>query len=266
MKSWKSIWVLAANNVRGRYRSLIIWGVALGALGALYVALFPVMSSFLNDYLKTAPQSMRGLLGGITGSITIQKWLELEFLDRLVPVALPIMVIIIGARTVAGNEERKTLDLLMSNPLRRSSVVGAALATMGVSLAMVLAIAWIITYLAVPFAGVHLGPGYLAEALAALWPFCMIWGALALLISSATRRSTFALSIPLVLIVATYVVDALYQTSDSLKNLKYVSLLYYLGHPIEGHFPWTAVLCFVAATCAFAALAILGFNRRDIYT
>lgn len=266
MSSWTSIRVLALNNLRGRYRSLIIWGVALGALGALYVALFPVMSSFLNDYLKNASPSMRGAFGGLTGSMTIQKWLELEFLNRLVPVALPIMVIVIGARTIAGNEERQTLDLLMSNPLRRSSVVGAALATMGVSLAVVLAIAWILTYIAVPFAGVDLGPGSLAAALAALWPFCMLWGALGLLISSAARRSTFALSLPLVLIVATYVIDALYQTSDSLKNLKYFSLLYYLGHPVEGHFPWTAVLCFVAAVCVLAALAVVAFDRRDIYT
>ena len=31
----RTIWVLTAHSLRGRYRSIIIWGVALGGLGAL---------------------------------------------------------------------------------------------------------------------------------------------------------------------------------------------------------------------------------------
>ena len=40
---------LVAHQLRSRVRSIVIWGVALGALGALYVTLFPSMSSLFSS-------------------------------------------------------------------------------------------------------------------------------------------------------------------------------------------------------------------------
>jgi ABC-2 type transport system permease protein len=265
MDGLRKTWVLAANNLRSRYRSIIIWGVALGAMGALYVALYPVMSQFLSDYLNEMPENMRGFMGDLEGSITIQQWLEMEFLNVMLPIALPIMVIIMGARTIAGNEERKILDLQLSNPLRRSQIIGSAIVTMALSLAAVLAITWVITYLAVPLAGVDLGPGALVQAFVCYWAFCMLFGTMALLISALVRRNAFAVSIPLVVIVATYVLNSLYQASESLDNLKYFSILYYLGHPLTD-FPWLATVSILGVTCVLWGLSVAAFAKRDIYT
>ena len=262
MDGLTAVWALAGHGLRGRYRSIIIWGVALGGLGALYVALYPALSDLLQQYLDQAPQFM----GGIQGEITIQQWMELEFLNVLVPVALPFLVIILGARTIAGSEERKTLDLLLSNPLPRWQVIGGALLTMAVSLAGVLILTWVLTYIAVPIAGVDLGPGTLASALAAIWPFCMLFGALSLLISAVVRRNVFAITIPAVILVATYVINGLSEATESMRPLRYVSLLYYLGHPLQGDFPWATVLGLLAGTCVLVALAVTAFSRRDIFT
>lgn len=266
MEGLRTVWILAAHSLRGRYRSLIVWGVALGGLGALYVALYPAMSSLLQQYVEQAPEQMQQFMGGLQGSISIQQWLELEFLNVLVPVALPFMVVILGARTVAGSEERKTLDLLLSNPVPRWRIAGGAITTMGISVAAVLVVTWILTYIAVPIAGVDLGPGALASALASLWPFCMLFGALSLLISAFVRRNVFAITIPAVILVATYVINGLAAATESMRPLRYVSLLYYLGHPIQGDFPWAAVLSMLAGTCVLIALAMTAFARRDIFT
>jgi ABC-2 type transport system permease protein len=262
----RTVWILAAHSLRGRYRSIIIWGVALGGLGALYVALYPAMSALLQQYMEQAPEQMQQFMGGLQGNISIQQWLEMEFLNVLIPVALPFMLVILGARTVAGNEERKTLDLLLSNPVPRWHITGGALATMGISAAAVLIVTWILTYIAVPIAGVDLGPGALASALASLWPFCMLFGALSLLISALVRRNVFAITIPAVILVATYVINGLSEATESMRPLRYVSLLFYLGHPLQGDFPWAAVLGVLAATCVLVVLAATAFARRDIFT
>ncbi|MCL5735924.1 MAG: ABC transporter permease [Actinobacteria bacterium] len=262
----RTIWVLTAHSLRSRYRSLIIWGVALGGLGALYVALYPAMSNLLQQYLEQAPENMQRFMGGVQGNITIQQWLEIEFLNVLVPVALPFLIVTLGARTIAGSEERKTLDLLLSNPFPRWQIIAGALATMGISLAAVLAMTWIFTYAAVPIAGVDLGPGVLASALAALWPFCLLFGALALLLSAFVRRNVFAITIPAVILVATYVINSLAQATESMRPLRFVSLLYYIGHPIQGDFPWIAVLAVLAGTLALFVLAMGAFAKRDVFT
>jgi ABC-2 type transport system permease protein len=264
--SLRTIWVLAAQNLRGRYRSLIIWGVALGALGALYVALYPTMSNILQDYIDQAPEQMQQFMGGLQGTITIQQWLEMELFSAIMPIALPFLVIVLGARTIAGSEERKTLDLLLSNPLPRWQVVAGALTTMALSLAGVLALTCILTYAAVPFADVDLGLDELATTMVSLWPFCLLFGAFSLLISSVVRRNVFAVIIPAVVLIATYVINSLSQATESMRPLRFISLLYYLGHPLQGDFPWTAVLGMLAAVCVLSALAVVSFNRRDIYT
>lgn len=266
MNELATVWVLAAHSLRGRYRSLIIWGVALGALGALYVALYPTMSGILEQYMQEAPESMRQFMGELEGSISAAQWLEMEFFSAMLPIALPFLVIVLGARTIAGSEERKTLDLLLSNPIPRWQVIGGALLTMAMSLATVLVITWILTYAAVPFTGVDLGAGALASALAGLWPFYMLFGALSLLLSSLMRRGVFAIIVPGVILVAMYVISSLAQATESMKPLRFLSLLYYLGHPLSGDFPWTATLGMLAGTCLLAILAMIAFHRRDVFT
>ena len=259
-------WILVRQQLRGRVRSIVIWGVALGALGALYVALFPSMSELLRQYLEQASEQMRQFMGQLQDSMTIEGWMEMEFVRSIVPLALPFMVIPIGARAVSGNEERKTLDLLLSNPLPRWNVVASAMGTMAGALACVLGITWILTYIAVPAAGVGLDPGRLAAALLVLWVFCLLFGALALLVSTWVRRSFLAIVIPAVVLVAMYVAGNLAEVSKSAESIRVFSLFYYLGHPLKGDFPWTAVLLMLAAVCAMTAGAAAVFDRRDIYT
>ena len=266
MKPGAHWWLLTRQQLRGRVRSIVIWGVALGALGALYVALFPSMSELLRQYLEQASEQMRQFMGQVEDSMTIEGWMEMEFIASIIPIALPFMAIPIGARAISGSEERKTLDLLLSNPLARRHVVISAIGTMAGALACVLAITWVLTYIAVPIAGVDLGPGRLAAALVVLWVFCLLFGALALLVSTWVRRSFLAIVIPAVILVAMYVIANLAQVSKSAEPIRVFSLFYHLGHPLRGDFPWTAVLLMLAAICLIGGAAIAAFDRRDIYT
>jgi len=264
--SLRQIWDLTAHQLRSRWRSLTVWGVALGALGALYVALFPSMRAFMEQYLEQAPESMRGFFGELQGPMTVEQWLGMEFLSLLVPLVLPFLVLIMGARAIAGSEERKTLDLLLSNPLPRRRVVASTMLAMALSLAGVLVVTWVLTYVAAPIAGVDLPPARLAAALVALWPMCLIFGVFALLLSAFVRRSAFAITIPAVVLVAMYVIATLSQVSKTMEPYRVLSLFYHLGSPIEGDFPWTAVLLMLAGSCALAGAAAAVFARRDLYT
>ncbi len=266
MDGLRQVWTVVAHELRGRWRSLLVWGVALGGLGALYVALYPTMSGFLNDYVKNAPESMRQYLGGLQGPISIEQWLEMELTTSIIPIALPFLVILTGSRTVAGREERKTLDLLLSNPLPRRHLVWGAALTMALSLAAVLGLTWVLTYIAVPAAGAHLSAAHLAEGLVALWPFCLFFGTLALLLSALIRRGVFATVISAVILVLMYILNGLSQVSRSIEPVRVVSLFYQLRHPLSGDFPWTAVLVMLACAAVFLGGAMAAFARRDVYT
>jgi hypothetical protein len=137
---------------------------------------------------------------------------------------------------------------------------------MAASLACVLAITWILTYVAVPAAGLSLGPGRLAAALVVLWVFCLLFGSIALLMSAWVRRSFLAIIVPTALLVVMYVIGNLAQISKTAEPIRVFSLFYPLGPPVKGDFPWTATLLMLAAVCVIAAGAAALFDRRDIYT
>jgi hypothetical protein len=95
---------------------------------------------------------------------------------------------------------------------------------------------------------------------------CLFFGALALLASALVRRAFLAIVIPGVILVAMYVIDGLAQVSKTIEPLRVLSLFYHLGRPLEGDFPWTAVLLTLAGVCILAGAAMAAFARRDIYT
>ncbi len=266
MAALRGLWTLAAHDLRRRLRSIIIWGIALGALGALYVALFPTMGGILEEYMSQMPEEMQQFMDPSSGKLTVEEWLEMEMFNGIIPIALPFFLMIMGARSLAGREERKTMDLLLSNPVPRWRLVAASLLTMAMALAAVLLITWVLTYIAVPLAGVDLTPGRLAAGLLSLWPFCLFFGSLALLFSAFMRRGALAIAVPGVVLVAMYVLDALGQVSSAVEPLRVLSLQNHFSGSLSGDFPGLAFGVTLAGVCVLGAAAVALFGRRDIYT
>ena len=266
MTSLGQVWTLVAHQLSRRWRSILAWGIGLGAVGALYAALYPSMSGLLDEFAESAPESLKRWLGNVEGPMTPEQWMGMEFLNMLVPLALPFLVMLIGTRTVAGDEERKNLDLLLGHPLRRGHLITGATGTMAIALTVVLALTWVLTYVAVVIAGVDLGPGRLAAALVALWPMCLLFGTLSLLLSTLVRRAFVATVIPAVILVVMYLLELLAQLTETMEPSRVVSLFYHVGKPIEGDFNLLAVLLMLAGACVLSAAAAVTFAKRDIYT
>ncbi len=266
MTGLREVWVLAAHDLRKRWRSIIVWGVALGAMGAVYVALYPTMKHFMDELIKEAPESLRRWMGVTDTAMSVEQWVGMKFLNLLVPASLPFMVMLIGARTVAGSEERRALDLQLSNPIRRWQMIVASVLTMGISLLGVLAITWLLTYVTAPIAGVDLHPGLLAAAMLVLWPFCLLFGAFSLLLSTVVRRSFLATTIPAAILVVMYLVESLAQSIKSVEPARVFSLFYHLGNAIDGDIRPLAAVLMLVGSCILVAGAITAFAKRDIYT
>jgi ABC-2 type transport system permease protein len=262
----REVWVLATHDLRKRWRSILIWGIALGAVGALYVALYPTMKNFMDDFAKQAPESLRKWMGVAGNTMSVEQWVGMKFLNLFVPVALPFMVMLIGTRTVAGSEERRALDLQLSNPVRRWQVIVASALTMAVSLLGVLAITWLFTYVTAPIARVDLSPGLLAVAFLVLWPFCLLFGTFSLFLSTIVRRSFLATTIPAVILVVMYLLESLAQSIKSMEPARVFSLFYHLGNAIDGDIHALAAVLMSVAVLFFTGGAIAAFARRDIYT
>lgn len=93
-----------------------------------------------------------------------------------------------------------------------------------------------------------------------------VFGFIGPIVSALLRRPALAVVIPAVILIAMYVIDGLAQVSKTVAPLRVLSLFYHLGRPLEGDFPWTAVLLMLVGVCALTGAAMGAFARRDIYT
>lgn len=258
---------LVAHQLSGRARGTIVWSLSLGLLGVLYVALFPSMSGQIDQYMSALPPeylAFLGLEGG--GMSTLAGFLDVEQYSILAPLALAFLPILLGARTIAGAEETKTLDVLLSNPLPRWIVVAGAFLTMLVEVAVVVTVMAFFVWVPVVISGQELAVGRLAAGSLNLVPFCLFFGGLALLVSSVVRRPGLAIAAPGAILVASYVLNGLAAAIDRISGLQPFSIFYHYGSAIRDGMPWGSAAAIFLSAVALAGLASVAFARRDIYT
>lgn len=258
---------VVAHQLRSRVRGTVVWSLSLGLLGSLYVALFPSMSGQIDEYMKALPPeylAFLGLEGG--GMSTLAGFLDIEQYSIVAPLALAFLPMLLGARTIAGAEEARTLDVLLSNPVPRWIVVAAAFLTMLVEVAVVVTVMAIFVWVPVVVSGQELALSRLAAGSLNLVPLCLLFGGLALLISSIARRPSLAIAVPGALLVASYVLNGLAAAIDRIGGLQPFSIFYHYGSAIQRGMPWGSAAIILLLAVAFAALASVGFGRRDIYT
>jgi ABC-2 type transport system permease protein len=253
------LWAQVRELLRGQTRNILVWGLSMGLLGALYMVLFPTMGKQAQGYLDALPPAYLEFLGMQAGLSTPRGWLAMEMFNLVAPLGLPFFTILLGARAVAGAEERGRLDVLLSNPVPRWQLVVSHFLAMAIGLAGILVLLFAL-------AGVDLGPGPVAAGSFNLLPFCLVFGGLALLMSTLVRRSSLAVAVPGAVLVAMYVLNGVGAVSDSLRPLRPLSLFYHYGSAVETGLPWASFLLILAGSLALAGLAVVAFARRDIYT
>jgi len=261
-------WTLSGRSLREQARGILVWGVSLGLLNLLYVALYPGFKESLGKYLETMPAQYLQFLGinVAGGQFSLASFLNMEMFGIIAPLAIPFFVILLGARAVAGAEERTQLDLLLSNPVPRWQIIASKFATMAVGLVVILAFLWIFTYVPTLFLSEKLAVGDLTNAVLNLLPFSLFFGGLALLLSALLRRTAIVIAVPAALLVAMYVVNGLANVVESFKGFQRFSLFHYYGTAILDGIGWLGFVVILALATLLAALAAVAFARRDVLT
>ncbi len=259
--------VLIAHTARLQFRGVLIWGLALGAYSAAMTASFTTFSGNaeqMNQLLEAYPEGLLDAFG-ITDLGDVGNYLQSQVF-LLAPLALSFFTILAAANAIAGAEERGTIDVLLGNPLRRWQHVVGTFAATALSLLAIVAIVGLLTWGTAALTDVDLSPRSTAEAVLNLWPVCLFFGGLAMLCSALFHRKALAVAVPAFLLFALYLVDTIGRASEDLEDLRPASVFYYYGSAIEDGIDWANFAGVTLVALAFVAVAVIAFQRRDIYT
>lgn len=250
-------------------RALLAFAVSLVLLELMYLSFWPSIQGqpSIGDFLDQMPQAMRNLFAVAGADMsTPVGYVQIELFAFLGPMVFLLFTITAGAAAVAGEEERHTLDLLLTQPVSRRRVVADKLGAMVLGAVGLGAVAGV-AFLAIgPLFDVRVPAGHLVAALVHLVLLGLVFGALALAVGAATGRPGLAKGVAAALAVVAYVVNGLAPMVSWLEPAQKFSPFYqYAAHdPLRNGLSGSGVLVALATVVALGVVAAVTFERRDV--
>ncbi|WP_227999584.1 ABC transporter permease [Nocardia australiensis] len=252
--------------LRDQRRGLIGWSIGIVTLVMLESAVWPSFSNMsgVRGFLTNYPEPIRKLFN-LDQFFTGTGFLNGELFSILLPILFLVFAIGRGARGIAGEEERGTLEVLLVNgvsPIRltleQAAVVIASVGALGIVL-------FGSTVVASAIFGLGVSIGAAATGAVSMALLGIEFGLLAAAVGAATGRRSMASVAAAVLAVAAYV---LYMTSKLVAAVRPYGPWSPFHQAIDGGplgaglplaYLWLAL---VGIGCLLVALPI--FDRRDI--
>jgi len=186
----------------------------------------------------------------------------------MAPLLISIFAILLGSDLLAGEEERRTIDILMANPISRRRVVYEKWLALAVGTLLLSLVLELILGLIGPLFKLHIGWRPLSAEILGVTLFALFAGTLALALGAATGSRGLARGVSTALTVAMYLVSTLAQIVSWLKSFEWTSLWYHaLGtDPIRSGFLIGHIGVVVLVIGALLLASDFLFDRRDLAT
>ena len=254
-------------------RSLVVWCVALSGLIAMYVAIYPSVEGTGSSFTKLIndmPEAYRALFtaGGSADFSTPAGYLNVELFSFMGPLVVLLHAINSGAAAIAGEEDHRTLDLLLVNTVSRRRIVYEKVASMVAGVLLLVTALWIALLVEGRVAGMAVPVGNSAAALGHLGLLGVEFGCIALLVGAIRGRVGVSRAVAASLAVLAYLVSALAPLVTWLQPFRKLSPFFqYNGHdPLRAGPSALALVVSVASIIVIVLAATRAFERRDVGT
>jgi len=256
-------------SLRDHRRALIWWSAGLCAFVAMECAIYPSVRRSavgLDQYVKNLPEFItKAFLGSIDFS-TPPGFVNAEVFSFMAPLLFLVFAVGTGARSIAGEEEAGTMDLLLAGPVSRRRVTLEKFAFVVLGVAVLSIVLFAALLVGTNAAGMHLGAASLARGCLLLGLLGLAFGSLAFAVGAATGRRALATAVSGGLAVALYLLNALSQLAEGLRPFRVLSLFYYYGGaaPLTRGLRAADLSVLSLTTAVLLAVALLAFTRRDV--
>lgn len=262
---------LFMRGLRDRRLSLAIWIICLVLLALMMALLFSSVKSFnMDQFLEKMPESQRNLIKAFAGEdldfSNPAVYLHGRLFNLFAPLLLLILAISLGSDSLAGEESRGTLDLLLSAPLRRRRAVLEKFATMCAALAVASFAFYLGLVAGALMIKMDINYLYLAETTLSMLLLAVAMGSLGMLVGSASGNKGLAVGIAAGLAAASWLLSMLSDIIEWIKPWRRLSVFYYYigNYPLKYGLDWVHVLVLVALAVVFLGATLYFFERRDL--
>ena len=256
-------------TLNDRRRSLLFWGIGFILLAAILIAFFPVIrdATIITEYLESFPEEFLALFAGeVTDYTSPEGYLNGEVFFLMYPLLLLVFAIGFGSSAIAGEEEKGTLDLLLSNPLNRSRLVLEKFIAMAICTLLLAIVFW--ATMAIGGAIIDMGLNLMRLGAACFSGFllAMAFGSIALAVGCARGKLGMAMGAGGALAVYAYFLNALAPLIGWLEPFQVISPFYFYieANPLSNGLDVLHAGVLIGLSVVFLVIAIVTFERRDL--
>ncbi len=259
--------------LKDRRRLLLIYSLSNIAMLWMYIGLFPSFSkqaASLEELIKSYPESLlKAFNFDIASFNTIEGFLSTEQFSFVWPLILMFMVIGFSGYAIAGEIEKGTIEILLSQPITRAKLF---LARYFAGFFMLIIFVILSVYPIIPLCRIYdIAYDVQSINLMAIISLFFSWAiySISMMFSSmfSDRGKVFFLSGMLFVIM--YVLNIVASIKESLSDLKYGSFFYYFNSTkalVHSEIDNLSLFVFIGVAIVFTIVAFFWFKKRDITT
>lgn len=260
-------------TIRDRKWSIIIYTLMSVLFTWMYVGMFPSFSGKVEEFnklLEAYPESMMKALGIEEASLmfsSIERFLAVENFSMIWPIMAIAFLVAWGGSQIAGEIEKGTIEMLISQPISRLKLFFAKYFS---GVFALLIFTFVSIYCVIPLAKLY-DVSYQAKGYLYLSIISFLFGlavySISIFFSTVFSEKGKAYFLSAGMMVLMYVAQIVANLKESLANFKYATFFYYYDYnqalfnfQIDG----LSILVFLGVSIFFTTLAAFWFSRRDI--
>ncbi len=255
-------------SLRDLRRPIVWWSLGLFIYVVVVILIYPSFRDIpeLNEILGEEDSIFRAFAGNVEDFSSPEGYLTAETFSFMLPMLFIVFSLWLGTNWLAGEERRGVLEVLLSHPVRRSSVLlqkFAAIMTANVVLGVVVFVSTIVGIVAVDM---DISLFKVAQACVSVVIFGSAFAALAVLLGGWTGKSSITLGAGAAVGIGGYLANSFAPLVDAIAWMQYLSPIYYYigGDPLSNGLNFVHVGVLVAGSAILVALASYLFERRDL--
>lgn len=261
---------LLRRTFRDRRVSLPIFAAGVAAYSIIILAIWPSMSSnlaTLEQLWENYPEAIRSMFGGNISIATFDGFLTLEYFSLMWVIIVFAFSISVATSTIAGEIQQGTMELLLSQPISRLSIIITRMFFHLAGLLIIIAATMLPIVVGVPVIDAEIDyAGLLALSFSSLL-FYLALGSIAFLLSAILSDRGRAVFISVGILIASYAIDILAAFNDTINKVAFLSLFDYYDpyrylHDVS--FAWGDLAVLGALSLISSVGATVWFMRRDI--
>jgi ABC-2 type transport system permease protein len=260
--SLSTLWRYVRFQFREQRKTALFWAIGLTIYCGLIVAIYPQVKDAID--ISLIPANMREAFN-INDFTQLASFLSSELFGVILPLLLPFFGMITLSGLIAGAEERGRLDLLLGNPIPRWHLVIGSFAVVASYLLLLVGVIGSVILLVASALDLDLTARQACRAAFALWPVALVFSSLALALSAIVRQRAVALGSPAATVFLMFLTNVIGRLAPPVSGVRYLSVHHYYGNAIVDGLWWSGAGVLLLATALLVAVAVLAFNRRDIY-